>query len=300
VRADDRADREGPEDPGDGDPLDPYDVVAGTREHYVDAALYDYEYRRRRADVNHYRELAREVAAGGPILELGCGTGRILAPLARDGHRIIGVDLSTDMLARAQTRVGDLGRAARARVELVQGDMRQVAFSTRFPLIICAFNALQHLYARRDLEAFFALVREHLAPGGRFAFDVLMPDLSWLMRDPRKRWARTRCTHPTTGKRFDYTTNHTYDPVTQICHVRIYYEPVLADGDDPAERRTQVVRLTQRQFFPAELATLLAHAGLPMCERWGDFDRSALAADSPSQVIVSRTSSSGDSPTEMR
>ena len=66
-------------------------VDSGSREHYADAALYDYEYRRRRADVTFYRQLAKQRfgVAPGRILELGAGSGRVTIPLARDGHRYI-------------------------------------------------------------------------------------------------------------------------------------------------------------------------------------------------------------------
>mgnify|MGYP001574878948 FL=1 len=238
---------------------DPYDLDAGSREHYEDPALYDFEYRRRRADVNHYRRLARELpgVAGGPILELGCGTGRLLAPLARDGHRVVGLDLSPAMLRRAQARVARLGSTARRRAVLVCADMRSFAFTRRFPLVVCAFNAFQHLYSRTDVSACLAGVKEHLEIGGRFALDIMNPDLRWLVRDPTKRWARTRFRHPVTGVRYEYTTNQTYDPVTQIAHMRIYYDPV----DEPPEtRRIRVVRLAHRQFFPAEISARIERA----------------------------------------
>jgi SAM-dependent methyltransferase len=262
---------------------DPLDLQAGTEEHYEDAALYDFEYRRRRADVNWYRQLARRLAPGGPILELGCGTGRVLAPLARDGHLVVGVDLAQTMLVRARARVEALGRVARTRVRLVRADMRELALALRFPLVICPFNAFQHMYARRDVEAALARVREHLAPGGHFAFDVLNPDLRWLTRDPNKRWAKTRFRHPETGLRYEYSTNQDYDRTTQIAHMRIYYERLDVP---PEEKRTHVVRLAHRQFFPAELWALLAHAGFRVDERWGGFAEEPFDDDSDSQVLV--------------
>lgn len=264
---------------------DPYDLDAGTSEHYVDAELYDFEYRRRRADVNHYRRLAKRWRPRGSILELGCGTGRLLAPLARDGHPIVGIDVAAPMLRRARARVNGLGKAARARVSLVRADMRQFAFATEFPLVICPFNAFQHLYTHTEVSACLAAVRRHLAPDGRFAFDVMNPDLRWLTRDPRKRWARTKFHHPVTGAYYEYSTNQTYDPVAQIAHMRIYYVPL----DEPEEsRRTHVVRLTQRQFFPAELEGLLAAHGFLVEDRWGGFDSQSFAGVSDSQVLVCR------------
>lgn len=269
--------------------LDPYDLDAGTVEHYEDAALYDFEYRRRRGDVNHYRRLARRLAPGGPILELGCGSGRVLAPLARDGHRVIGLDTSQAMLRRARARLEALGRAARERGHVVRADMRRFALLARFPLIVCPFNAFQHLYTREDVAACLRAVAAHLADGGRFAFDVLNPDLKWLTREARKRWARTRFRHPTTGERLEYSTNQTYDPVTQIAYMRIYYERLDVPEGSP-ERRTRVVRLCQRQFFPAELEALLAANGFTVDERCGGFDGEPFEGDSESQVILTRFS----------
>jgi SAM-dependent methyltransferase len=272
--------------PADGG--DPYDLDAGTSEHYADAALYDFEYRRRRRDVSFYRELARRWAGGGgplSVLELGCGSGRVLAPLARDGHQVLGVDLSASMLARAAARVAKLPPRARARVRLLRADMRLLPLgrSAGVPLVICPFNGLMHLYGRADVEAALREVRRVLAPGGRFAFDVLNPDLRWLTRDPKRRWARTRFTHPATGEKLLYSTNQTYEPISQIAYIRIYYE---TRGERPADRRTRVVRLAHRQFFPAELEGICTAAGFSIEDRWGGFAGEPLDGDSESQVVL--------------
>jgi SAM-dependent methyltransferase len=259
------------------------DLAAASAEHYVDAELYDFEYRRRRADVNHYRRLAAEHAPdGGAVLELGCGTGRILHALARDGHRAVGIDLSQSMLVRAAQRADKLPRAARERVRLVRADLRRFALGERFPLVICPFNALQHMYSRLDVEEALAAIKAHVAPGGRFAFDVLFPELGWLTRDPSRRWARTRFTHPGNGRRYEYSTSQSYDPIAQILHVRLHYRPLDGKG------REKIVRLAHRQFFPQELSTLLAHAGFRVEERWGGFSGEPFDGDSDSQVLVCR------------
>src|SRR5439155_1181079 len=78
-------------------------LEAGAREHYLDALLYDHEYKRRRHDVRFYRLLGQQF--GGPILELGCGTGRLLVPLARDGLEVVGIDHSREMLDRCRERL---------------------------------------------------------------------------------------------------------------------------------------------------------------------------------------------------
>jgi SAM-dependent methyltransferase len=283
-------DDDGPDDDGP-DPNDPYDLDAGTSEHYADAALYDFEYRRRRADVNHYRALANRFARRGAadgsfaIIELGTGTGRLLAPLARDGHDILGIDRMAPMLAAARARIERLPRRARARAALVRADMRSLPLlsTVRAPLVICPFNAFQHLYGHADVAACLAGVRALLSPTGKFAFDVLNPDLKWLTRSAAKRWARTRFKHPTTGVELEYTTNQTYEPISQIAHIRIYYERLdSTDGD----RHLQVVRLAHRQFFPAELEALLWMNGFAIETRWGGFGGETFEGDSESQVLL--------------
>ncbi|HLU68933.1 MAG TPA: class I SAM-dependent methyltransferase [Kofleriaceae bacterium] len=258
-------------------------VDRGSREHYEDALLYDHEYRRRRRDVAFYREEAHRLLGGpGTVLELACGSGRVTTALVREGHRVIGLDLSRPMLARAAARAGRLGRAARERVHLVRADMRRFALARRFPLVVMAFNSFEHLYTRVDVAACLARVREHLEPGGRFVFDVQNPNLRWLTRDPDRRWARTLFRHPVTGRRMAYSTNHVYDPVSQIALIRLYYDPVEGGG------RPRVVHLSQRKFFPAELEALLAHGGFAVEARYGDFSRGPLDGDAESQVLVCR------------
>jgi SAM-dependent methyltransferase len=268
----------------DPEPARRAQLHAATVEHYQDAALYDHEYRRRRADVNYYRALAR---GASEVLELGCGSGRLLVPLVRDGVRAVGLDYSQPMLRRCAERLARLKPAARSRALLVRGDFRGFALGRRFPLVVCPFNAMMHLYSRADQRAFLAAVRAHLAPRGLFAFDVLNPDLRWLTRDPDRRWARTRFRDPQTGKGYYYSTNHTYDAATQIAWIRIFYDPV---DPPPAGRvpRSKVVHLAHRQTFPEELSLLLETSGFRIEAREGDFAGGPFEAESESQVLRCR------------
>jgi SAM-dependent methyltransferase len=254
-------------------------VDAGSREHYEDAELYDYEYRRRREDVAFYRRLAQRLAGGRDIVDLGAGTGRLTLPLARDGHRVTAVDQAPTMLDGLERRLARAPAAVAARVTARPGDLRTFALGQRFGLALAAFNVVEHLYTRVELAAFLARVAAHLEPGGHLAFDVQMPDLRWLTRDPQRRWARTRFTHPGNGRQFIYSTNHDYDPVTQIALIRLYYEPV--EGGP-----TRVVKLSQRKFFPAELEALVAASGFRLVERYGDFEGAELDGLAMSQVLV--------------
>jgi SAM-dependent methyltransferase len=254
-----------------------FDVELGSREHYLDPLLYEHGYKRRRADVHYYRDLALHSGGRGPVLELGCGSGRISLSLARVGVDVVGVDRAASMLAFARSRADRLPRRSGS-LQLVQADLRSFAFSRRFSLIIAPFNTLMHLYESSDMARALDCVRAHLEPGGTFAFDVLNPDLPFLARPPGRRYARTRFKHPRTGEWWIYSESVFYDAVRQVAFIRFYYE---REG----RSRLRIVRLAHRQFFPVELEELLDRAGFVIKRRDGDFAGGSFASDSVSQVI---------------
>jgi SAM-dependent methyltransferase len=227
------------------------------------------------ADVEFYRALARE--SGGPVLELGCGTGRALLPIARDGIPCTGVDASQAMLdalaAKAPPAELRLHCAAMQRFDL-GGD--------RFALIFSAFRAFQHLYDVADQLACLVCVRRHLAPGGRFAFDVFNPRLSRiaLPEEPEFEELRFSLGNDVVVR---YTTI-TRDTGRQIQRVRMRYERRNGDrvvGDDVAE-------FEMRWFHRFEIEHLLARAGFALEALYGDFARAPFTGASPSIVAVAR------------
>ena len=255
------------------------------QDHYDDPALYEYEYRRRRDDVNYYAALASShLAAGSQVLDLCCGSGRVARAILRRDFHVVGVDRSEAMLARARASVARLPKRCRDHGEFICGDMRDLNLNRKFPLIISAFNSLEHLYSRADIERCLASVKRHLQPRGLFGFDVQMPDLSWLLRDPEKHWARTKFRHPATNQLLVYSTNHVYDPVAQVTSIRFYYEPLEAGP----LKETAIVRLNQRKFFPAELRALLHYAGFEVISHDADFDGDDLDEFAESQVLLCR------------
>jgi SAM-dependent methyltransferase len=262
-------------------------LQAGTTDHYIDAALYDHEYEDRVEDVRWYRALAEERGEALRILELGAGTGRITSPLARDGHTVIALDAMDTMLQGLRERLA--GRAWAERVLPMRADMRAIPLPDGdVDLVFAPFNTLMHLYGWQDLLACFREAARVLRPGGAFAFDVQIPDLEWLLWDPDTRHAVTRFVHPATGEKLVYSTNHTYDQATQICHIRIFYDDAPPGGRrfvPPAEPR-RLVHLAHRQIFPEELRTLVAIAGLQLEQLDGDFVGKPLRDAKESQVAV--------------
>jgi SAM-dependent methyltransferase len=143
---------------------DPYDAIA---------AWYDLEHADVADDIEMYRDFA--AGTGGPILELGCGSGRVLIPLAEAGHQVIGVDASATMLARCQAAAHDAGVAER--VTLVQGDMADLHLPERgMKLAIVALGTFNHLATLADRRAALAAIRAHMAPGALLVVDVAQAD----------------------------------------------------------------------------------------------------------------------------
>lgn len=248
-------------------------------DHYRDALYYDHTYARYKQDVLHYVRLAE--ASGGPVLELGGGTGRIAFATAEAGIDVVLVDRMAPMLDRARERLAKLPRRVRERVEIAPGDLRDLRLDRRFPLVTAPFNVLQHVYSREDIEAAFATVKRHLAPGGRFAFDVLLPDPPSLSRNPTRFYKCRPVTHPKNRERYAYAEAFEYDHEAQIQTTSMRFESI--EGDD-----VFYVHLTQRQFFPRELEALLHYNGFTVLSHAGGFDGQPIDNVADSQVLVAR------------
>jgi SAM-dependent methyltransferase len=150
------------------------------------ARLYDPWSRSVVEDVGFYVEEA--VRCGGPVLELGVGTGRIAVPTALAGIEVVGVDRSAGMLEVAR----EAAELAGVAIDLRQGDLREPPVEAAFPLVTIPFRSLLHMESDEDRRAALRAVRARLAPGGRFVFDVFSPgadDIAdthgqWLEREP--------------------------------------------------------------------------------------------------------------------
>jgi SAM-dependent methyltransferase len=226
-------------------------------------------------DAGFYRALAREGA--GPVLELGCGTGRVLLQIAADGFPCTGLDASRHMLDALRAK------SAFPNLRLVHAPMQRFDLGgDRFGLVYAAFRVFQHLYTVEDQLACLACVRRHLAPGGRLAFDVFAPRPERMgLREESER-AELRFEHE--GESVVRHFSVSRDVAAQIQTISFRFE--RSRGGEVVGNETAHFRM--RWFWRFELEHLLARAGFGEVAIYGDFDRRAVGADTPAFVCVAR------------
>lgn len=205
-----------------------------------------------RGDVDFYRRQARRT--GGPVLELACGTGRVAIPLARDGHDVVGLDLSPHMLSIARAKPGD--------VTWVRGDMERFDLRRKFRLILIPFRSFQRLLTPESQRRCLACVRRHLAPRGRLIVNLFDPKLEFCLPKPVPFPERPPVRDPRTGRTWRLSVERRNYPLVQVMREVWTWR----DGS-----RTWRSRLTLRWTYRHEMRHLLELSGFRPIACHGDF-----------------------------
>lgn len=246
------------------------------------AALYDAMDVDRSAHLDFYAGLITPAVTS--LLDLGCGTGSITMAMAEamgPAARVCGVDLSERMIEIARSRA--------PQHDWRIGDISAPPVAGRFDLIVCCFHTLQVLVDEADLARCLAAAAAHLAPGGRFAFDIYRPNLDWLAGP----WEGSNV-----ARRFSDAQGHpfhvierdvAYDPQTAI----LSGSWTLHDSTTGAALPLAPIVQRVRQYFPQDIERLLAAAGLEVAARYGDLRHGPDRADSKLQVYVCTRAASG-------
>lgn len=255
---------------------------SGYEDYRFIADLYDHVLPyRTRGDVTFYVEAARE--SKGPVLELGCGTGRILLPIARSRIDIVGIDLSPHMLAVCRERLHQEPEEVQARVRLVEADMRDFDLGQTFNLITMPFRPFQHLMTVEDQISCLKCAHRHLADDGRLVFDLFNPSLEALTRDNlgEEFGEEPEFTMPD-GRRVVRRQSVTArDPFDQINDVALIYCVTHPDGHE--ERLVHAFPM--RYLFRFEAEHLLARCGYEIEHLYADFDESPYGSRYPGELI---------------
>lgn len=221
----------------------------------------------------------------GPILELGCGTGRLLVPLARAGYEVTGLDTSLAMLAKAQRRLAVEPAGVQARVHLLVADMSAFALPPeRYALALIPYNTFLHLDPSVTVTACRTVAR-HLAPGAPLFLDLANPHLLEQTPDDRFLTLENTLTDPETGDVIVVLASNRLDDVAQKLHITWIY-----DASPPAGGVVQrtVVEVTYHYFFLHQLELLLQEAGLILEAVYGNYNHEPFSEESERLLLLAR------------
>ena len=234
-------------------------------------------------EVDFYVKLAGQ--SGGPVLEMGVGTGRIAIPTAAAGIDVVGVDLHEPMLAKAREKLAAAGPLP-GNVELVRADMRELDLGDhRFPLVTAPANTLLLATTPDGQRRTLRRAAAHLLPGGTLAFNAFVPDPGLLAEGSQTPFPMGKAANPATGRRCRLSAVNRFDTRRQTNRGTQIAEEL--DGDGNVLRRVELdVRI--RYIYPAEAHALIESAGLHVTAAFGAFDRSPLAEHSEEMIFLCR------------
>ncbi len=247
-------------------PNDPYARIAD---------LYEAEHRGWTDDLDLYQALAAR--AGGPVLELGCGSGRVAIALAESGFEVHGLDTSEAMLAIASAKV----RGRELPITFARGDMRRFSSRRAFGLVLCALNSLLHLQTIDDVRDTLVAASRVLRPGGLLACDIVNPAPDLLaMRDGVVRQQSTFAGPGDTEVTHFVSWN--IDAVAQTIETGHYFDCLTDDG--LVRRRMASFRL--RYLQRGEVENALRAAGFDSPEFYGSVQLDPFEPDSDRMIFV--------------
>ena len=241
------------------------------------ARYFDAQYRAFEQDLPLWLRLAAEHS--GPIIELGCGSGRVLQALIQAEHHVIGIDLDRHMLARAHN---NLAPFFQQNFSLVQADIQTFAFDVRFTLAIASMNTLS-TFDDPGLITSFANISGHLAPDGHLAFEISNPAVdSFKGIDADE--PLTAFVEPESGNPCQVYAQRIEGPGLDQVEILWHYDELFADG------YTQRYTLRRKYFLRSKekIQEFLDRANYTVVEVYGDYDRSPLEEDSETMIIVAR------------
>lgn len=248
--------------------------------------LYDLEHADFNEDIGFYLHLAEVI--GDPILELGCGTGRIVLPLAKAGWRVTGLDQSPPMLDRARERLR--GSGALDQVTLYEAPMSQAARAPGGPfgLVLISLNGLMHLPTLGEQRAALRAAYEALDPRGMLVVDLQSPSPTWLEPfDGRVmhegRWTRDD------GVLINRFSARTHSATEQRLETDLWY-----DLTDPTGMLSRVAtRFSMRYIHRAELELMLELAGFVEWQVYGSYELDPYGDDSERLIVTAEVTPGG-------
>ena len=242
------------------------------------ARVYDLDYGDFLDDLPMYLGFAERT--GSPILELGCGTGRLLLPMAQAGYSVTGVDSSPTMLAVAESK---LDSRTRRRVRLIQSDMVDVDLGRKFKLVTVPVNGLMLVPTLDDQARVLQQAQVHLEDAGLLVIDLFNPDPGE-MADSDKQLIHAWTKLDDGGSIVSKFVSQTADFANQLQTVTFFYDETNLKG----ETKRTVAPFSQRYLFRFEMELLLEKCGFIMENLFGSYDLDDFRSDSEKMIFVAR------------
>ena len=227
--------------------------------------------------LDFYLDLARQ--ANGPVLDVACGTGRILLPCLQAGVDIEGLDLFEPMLKTLRAKAAALSLTPR----LHQFDMSDFSLPRRFALVMIPFNAFIHNMTQEAQISCLRRCGEHLCSGGKLVFDTFFPSLEIVGAPQNTRVLEGELPHPQTGLPIRMYDTRSFDRVAQVQHSLNEIELLAADGSVQTVYRSEI---RGRYLYKHEMELLLRVAGFSRWEIYGDFDRRPLTREDDAMIVT--------------
>jgi SAM-dependent methyltransferase len=235
-------------------------------------------------EIDFYRALSAKVGSKKQaVLEIACGTGRVALRLAEDGFDVVGLDLSSAMLAIAREKSVGVSN-----VRWVQGDMRSFELGETFGLAIIPGHSFQNVLTAEDQVATLKSTKQHLVPGGTLVVHLDHLSVSWLGELTGDRGGVFEpvgsFSHPKTGQEIRTTQAWSYEPATQTAISQKVWEAIDTNGEIADRWESGPLRF--HCVFRFEMEHLLERTGFVIKSLYGDFFRRELRDDSTEMIWV--------------
>jgi len=245
------------------------------------ARFYDYEQEGFVKDIPFYVEYAKK--CGGEVLELACGTGRVLIPMAQEGMKIAGLDISEEMLDITREKIEKLDENTKRDIEITKGDMRKFELKRRFSMIYIAFRSFQSLLTKQDQGACLECVNRHLGDNGLFILDLFAPRYDILAQVKRS----------LNLDKFYDKENHLYinrrcEDEYNLANQTLKEDRFYEWTDKHGKFHREIWSFELAYLFRYEAELLLEKYGFKVENVFGDFDKSPYNYHSGEQIFVAK------------
>jgi len=235
-----------------------------------------------REDISFWLKMAEEY--GDTILELGCGTGRILIPIAEAGYEVYGLDISKKMLNILISKKNDLPEKVKEKIHIVRGDFRDYKIEKKFSMAFFAYSTLYSATTQEDQVSTIRCIHSHLKDDGVFISASFNPDIKRISENTNSLILDFAHQEPNGELLLTRMSQTKYFPLNQTLKSNQIYD--IKENGRPTER--YAIELNLRYIFPSEMRLMLNYCGFEIVDEFGDYNLAPFKENSPQMIFVSK------------